>query len=373
MKTNTCLMTEIENPKGIQSAKAAWHQSVELSVSLLIWLAALEAGHAALSVIPASSHSMSNAVASGGSYLPAFSADGQHLVFISYANNLVTNDDLGPNLDVFVSDLANGIITLISVNTNGVGGGNADALLPSISSNGQFVAFASFASNLVPDDTNQATDVFLRDLSAATTELISVDLEGRSPPNIYRYTTNGLSGNPRVSADGRWVFFDSAASNLVALADDNQTTDVFARDRQTGTTILVSVNTNGTASANGTSQLSDITPDGRLAVFISTATDLAPGGSNRVVEVYVRDLSEGSTICASDSQPTNVASDGRDYVCRSAAITPDGRFVAYLVSDAVVVRRGLRGIGSDERLAGGVRIPRRLTPLAKSRWPLCSL
>src|SRR5205823_2742924 len=105
-----------------------------------------------------------NLSAAGGSFMPSCSDDGRFVVFVSFARNLVTNDDSAPFLDVFVRDLANAKTMLINVNTSGIGGGNDNSGSPAISSNGQFIAFQSAASNLVSNDTNGLTDVFLRDL-----------------------------------------------------------------------------------------------------------------------------------------------------------------------------------------------------------------
>src|SRR5207247_5299142 len=102
----------------------------------------------------------------GNSFTPSFSGDGRFVVFVSQANNLVTNDNLPPYLDVFVRDLANNRTTLVSVNSSGVGGGDGNSNFPIASSNGQFVAFESAASNLAGTDTNGASDVFARDLLA---------------------------------------------------------------------------------------------------------------------------------------------------------------------------------------------------------------
>src|SRR5687768_6474152 len=99
----------------------------------------------------------------GHSLQPTIAADGRFVVFLSHANNLVLNDDLGSGLDVFLRDLQLGATTLVSVNTSGTGGGDRDSGHPSISTNGRFVAFASDARNLVPNDTNDSADVFLRD------------------------------------------------------------------------------------------------------------------------------------------------------------------------------------------------------------------
>src|SRR5439155_16107753 len=180
--------------------------------------------------------SRTNIAGACNSMAPAFSADGRFIVFMSNARNLVINDDLAPNLNVFVRDLSAGNTVLASVNTNGIGGGNADAYSPSISSNGQFVAFVSAASNLVKIDTNDAPDIFVCDMVSGTTALVSVDVSGESSAGVLSASSRyRLSGNPLISADGRWVVFESMAANLVGLEDTNQMTDIFARDLQSGT------------------------------------------------------------------------------------------------------------------------------------------
>jgi Tol biopolymer transport system component len=288
---------------------------------------------AAAVVAPVSGAARLSASAAGGSFAPVMSADGRFVAFVSGANNLATNDDRTPYLDVFVRDRAAGTTLLVSVSTNGTGGGNADASFPMISAGGRFVAFASAASNLVPGDTNNASDVFVRDLVAGTTTLASVDLTGRSPPSPNPTQSSPLSAHPLLSADGRRVFFESLATNLVAQADTNRQTDVFARDLLAGTTVLVSVATEGTRAANGKSELAAITPDGRYAAFTSTATDLAPHLANAAAEVYVRDLQSGTTICAN----TNTTH-GFPFVVTGAsffnpALSDDGRFITFAGRD----------------------------------------
>ncbi len=207
----------------------------------------------------------------GGSFAPVFSADGQHIVFVSHANNLVTNDGHAFFLDVFVRDLTAGVTRLVSVQPSGRGGGNGNSIEPVVSSNGLFVAFQTEAGNLAGTDTNGASDVLLRDVMAGTTTLVSVNSAGTA-------SGNGPSSNPQLSADGRYVVFESLASDLVS-GDTNDLRDVFVRDRLLGTTALVSVNSVGTGGGNGASDSASITPDGRWVVFVSTATDLVPGAS----------------------------------------------------------------------------------------------
>ena len=172
----------------------------------------------------------SNLAGGGISAEPVFSRDGRHIAFISEANNLVANDDLAPGVDVFVRDLQAGTTALASVNQTGAGGLNQHCLQFAISSNGQFVAFATFADNVAPQDTNQACDIFLRDLDAQTTTLISKAFAGGCARGVKPGDQGGLlSGNPRISDDGRWLVFESLATNLVDLPDANQSMDQIGR------------------------------------------------------------------------------------------------------------------------------------------------
>src|SRR5205085_751423 len=132
--------------------------SIARSIVGSLLLASVAGLNSALSAEPvrvASTSNPQNVAAAGSSYMPPFSADGRFLVFLSDANNLVTNDGGKPFLDVFIRDLAASNTMLISVSSSGFGGGNDNSLLPVVSSNGQFVAFESAASNLVLGDTDR--------------------------------------------------------------------------------------------------------------------------------------------------------------------------------------------------------------------------
>src|ERR1043166_7404933 len=191
----------------------------------------------------------------GHSFTPSFSGDGQFVVFVSQANNLVTNDNLAPYLDVLVRDLINHRTALVSVNSSGIGGGNGNANFPTISSNGQLIAFESVASNLAGVDTNGAIDVFVRDMQAGTTTLVSVSTNGAA-------SGNGPSSNPTITPDGRYVFFESAASDLVA-DDTNGVADIFVRDLQLGLTSLISI---GQTNKSGSPSIST---SGGLIAFVT--------------------------------------------------------------------------------------------------------
>jgi Tol biopolymer transport system component len=213
----------------------------------------------------------------GGSFQPSISADGRYIAFLSEASNLVAGDTNGA-YDVFVHDRQTGAISRVSVASDGAQGDNySHSSSTSISADGRFVAFVSGASNLVAGDTNGAYDVFVHDRQTGATSRVSVKTNGTEG--------NGISYPPSISADGRFVAFVSQASNLVA-GDTNETHDVFVHDRQTGITSRVSVQTNGT-EGNSYSDNPSISPDGRYIAFESQASNLVAGDTNGFVDVFV--------------------------------------------------------------------------------------
>ena len=231
----------------------------------------------------------------GDSGLSIISPNGRFVLFASAANNLtLTNNNnsvLPRHLNVFLRDRTNDTPALVSVNLAGTGGGNGDSFPTGISTNGQFALFESSASDLVANDTNNVSDIFVRDLVNGTTTLVSVSTNGASG--------NGVSRGSVMTPDGRYVAFVSSVSNLVA-GDNNGIDDVFVRDLQAGTTTLVSVGATASFPANGsvvsTSESPDISADCHYVAFYSSATNLVPGVST-VGEVYVRDLS-GGRLCS---------------------------------------------------------------------------
>src|SRR5205823_1215291 len=213
------------------------------------------------------------------SFNPVISADGRYVAFYSYASNLTTDSDTNGTDDVFVRDLQSNTTKLVSVSTTGTSG-NSAAYNPVISADGRYVAFYSYASNLTTDsDTNGTADVFVRDLQANTTKLVSVSTTGTSGNNI--------SYNPVISAGGRYVAFYSYASNLTTDSDTNSTADVFVRDLQANTTKLVSVSTTGT-SGNNISYNPLLSADRRYVAFYSAASNLTNGDTNGTADVFVR-------------------------------------------------------------------------------------
>jgi Tol biopolymer transport system component len=243
----------------------------------------------------------------------AISADGRYVVFWSLATNLVPGDTHG-SYDVFVRDRVNGTIERVSVDSAGVQG-TGDSLDPSISADGRYVAFESQAPNLVPGDTNGSWDAFVHDRQSGTTERLSVDSGG--------VQGNNNSFDPCISADDRYVAFYSSATNLVS-GDTNEVFDIFVRDRQGGTTERVSVDSSG-VQADGESEVPSISADGRYVAFQSLATNLVPGDTNGSWDIFVRDRQGGTTERVSVDS-TGGQGDGNSYY---PAISADGRYVAF--------------------------------------------
>ncbi len=186
---------------------------------------------------------------------------------------------------------AAGFTELVSLASGGVQG-DQDSELPSVSADGRFVAFASLSDNLVPGDTNGQSDIFVRDRLTGTTERVSVSSTGRQG-DANSGLLNGM-GSPSISADGRFVVFDSQATNLVK-GDTNGASDVFIHDRVTGTTERVSVGPGG-GQANGGSVQGTISRDGTRVAFTSSAANLVSGDTNFADDVFVRDLASGTTV-----------------------------------------------------------------------------
>ncbi len=272
---------------------------------------------------------------------PSISADGRFVAFHSRASNLVPGDTNGL-FDVFVRDTCLGApgctpsTIRVSVDSAGAQAIGGDSLIASISADGRFVAFYSYATNLVAVDTNGIRDIFVHDTCIGAT--------GCTPSTI-RVSVNSTgaeaigvtgSGSPSISADGRFVAFESDAINLVA-GDTNAVFDVFVRDTCAGaagctpSTVRVSVDTAG-GEANSDSGAPSISPDGRFVAFESDATNLVAGDTNGLRDIFVRDTCLGAPGCTPSTIRVSVDSTGAQAIGGDSggiSISADGRFIAF--------------------------------------------
>jgi Tol biopolymer transport system component len=274
-----------------------------------------------------SSRDASLALPAGGNgdSVPAtISPDGRYVLFASWASDLTTNAIGQFDVQLYRRDRRTGSTVLVSANATGLGGGNAPSLSGAMSANGRYVVFESKATDLVRDDTNNASDVFVRDLAAGVTQMVSVAPDGAPG--------NGASTEPVITPDGRYVVFLSTATNLVA-ADTNRIADVFIRDLTTATTRLVSA---GAVIPTGASVALMATPgvtsDGRYVVFNSTAAGMAAGiPALPTGEIYLRDLVQNITLWASSNAASVVSTNLglTSSTSQHPVMSDDARYIAF--------------------------------------------
>ncbi|HEY0865899.1 MAG TPA: Ig-like domain repeat protein [Fimbriimonas sp.] len=239
---------------------------------------------------------------------PVVSADGRFVAFVSQATDLAPGDTNGALEDVFVKDLQSGAVVLASTSSNGTVGDSPSGTVGSISSDGRFVAFNSYASNLVAADTNDRVDAFVKDLATGATRLASTNSAGT--------LGNDNAIGAQLSRDGRYIAWSSFASNLVE-GDTNESRDIFVKDLETGVTRRVSVTQDG-IQGDGGSLTAQVGDGGRFVCFHTLATNL--GG-----DVLVKDLTTGALHSVSVSSE-GVPGNGSSY---SPRLSANGSLVAF--------------------------------------------
>ena len=306
--------------------------------SLTALAAALAGGRAAAqgcqTATQLASTSSAEVAGDSDSWGAALSADGRYVVFQSEATNFAAVQPGRAN--VFRRDRATGLTQLVSATAAGVAG-NEDSTYGSISDDGRWVAFTTHSSNLVPGDTNGTSDVFVKDMHTGAIERASV--------SSFESQADGYSLWPEISGDGRYVAFQSIATNLLAIVEANGQVDVYLRDRLAGTTSLISVGPSG-ALGDGPSTLADVSVDGRFVAFQSEATNLVPGDTNGFEDVFVRDRATGTTLRASLA---GSGLQGNDH-SQGSSVSDDGRFVAF-----TTLATNLGGLDGNDRPDAYVR------------------
>lgn len=255
-----------------------------------------------------------------GSYLSSISADGRYVLFSANADNLAP--PLGTlGMKVFLRDRQAGTTEMVSVSQTGLAD-NSDSYGGSISADGRYVAFSSSATNIMPGITAYQPRVFVKDRQTGAIENISVSSDG-----VDGAGNNMLSNGASISNDGRYVLFLSSAANLVPN-DTNGSQDLFIRDRQLNQTTRVNVSSTGEQSASSTIPSFSMSADGRYIAFESTAKNLVTGYFlNNYTNTYVHDMQTGSTVLVNVSS-TGAVNGGWQHSLNS--ISPDGRYVAYM-------------------------------------------
>jgi hypothetical protein len=243
----------------------------------------------------------------------SMSADARYIAFDSYGTNLTTTDNNG-NIDVFLRDRVANVTTCCSLNSSGKTGNNYSQY-PTISADGRYVVFESLASDLVANDHNGGSDVFVYDASTGALARASVTSSGAE--------ANSSSHTASISADGRYVVFTSLATNLSA-SDTNNKADVYVRDLALGTTTLVSTDASGTVG-NNTSWDASISDDGNFVAFRSMATNFGATDSGGFYDVFLKDVATGAIVRVS-SKPGGAEANDESFHAR---VCGDGSKVFY--------------------------------------------
>ena len=262
-----------------------------------------------------------------------WSADGASIVYAS-ADPAIVAGDTNNYTDIFIENVATGVATRVNVSQSGVQA-NGHSYNPTISEDGRFVAFWTYADNLGPTDSNSYADVYVKDLLTGEIKLITQGLEGAA--------TNGNSVVRGFSSDGKYLLLESAARNLVA-GDTNSRIDVFAANLQTGEVTLIS--RTATAAGNGHSVFSNFVPGTDIVSFVTFANNLLTNDTNGVRDPVFSRIGSNSFETLDYSGPVQPNDD-----VRNVGVSGDGNY-AYLVTEATNLTPG--DTSSDTSI---VRVP----------------
>ncbi len=265
--------------------------------------------------------------ASGNGYSdnPSITSDGRYVTFASDASNLVSGDTNAAR-DIFLFDSQNATVRRLNLSQQGAQT-NGNSNTPAISADGRYVAFASDATNLILGDTNAFTDIFVVDTITGAIARESISTAGAQ--------ANGSSFRPALSSDGRYLVFESSATNLIGAGTAVGVTHIYLRDRTAGTTVLVS-QSSASVAGNGNSIQAAVSADGRYVAFSSDATNLVPTDTNGLRDVFLRDTTGGTTIRVSvpnladqGTLGTQTVGNAAGGASRAPSLSSDGTYVAF--------------------------------------------
>ncbi len=290
------------------------------ALPLVFILLAAPAGTASVSIISRVSTTSAGGEVTAASTSPAVSADGRYVAFQSDSDDLAGIDSNG-STDVFVKDTQSGQVRLVS-ETAAHAAGNGASSDPAISADGRYIAFTSRSTNFDAQDTDSTESIYRKDMVTGEIVLVSVDSGGASMPS--------LANNPDISADGRYVVFQTSyfASGPGEI-DNSDDFDIYRRDIQAGQTLLISVTTDGSQSANNDCVSPGISADGSKVVFQTGSTNLSPSDADGLVDIYMRSLprppdTPGTTILSTSRLLTK--GNGHSF---GPVLSDDGRYLIF--------------------------------------------
>jgi len=282
----------------------------------------LKSGNVAIASI-----TQSGKLGDASSYAPSLSATGRYVAFYSNAGNFVAQDD-NLQADVFFKDMKTGRLSLVSCAEDGTLGNKA-SYNPKLSADGGSVVFFSYATNLVAGGSNGYPQVFVKRIASGQVVQVSSTADDTQ--------ANGESYYPTISANGNFVVFESAATNLTA-GDSNGSYDIFRKNLTTGLVERVSVSGSG-KQANGDSFGAAVSANGRYIAFHSHATNLVGGDDNAAADVFVKDMASGKVVRISLANG-GLEADGDSS---AATISNDGRFVSFMSDADNLIEQDLNG------------------------------
>lgn len=267
-------------------------------------------------IVRVSTASDGTLAADGRALNPDLSANGRYVTFESTSSNLVAGGSTAQT-DVFFKDTVTGTTTRLSTSLSG-SDGNGESINAHIAANGKMAVFQSDASNLVDNDANGYSDIFVWDAASGAVRNVTKDLVAVSSPN-----NGAFNPDIAVTADGDTIVVFETGRSLVA-ADDHNSSDIYALNVTRGTIQLVSARADGTG-VGASSYDASISDDGRWVVFTSGSDSLVADDNNGYADVFVKDLVTGEIALVSRAANGKVGNQASGH----AAISAGGDFIVF--------------------------------------------